>query len=449
MENRKKADEVATRRVEILGPLLCGHLDPAKRVQVAKEIAQREKISERTLRRWLASYAKEGYQGLIPKPNTGGGQTSSVTEAIVDQAVILRREVPSRSIQQIITILEMEGLVGKGEVKRSTLQDHLVRRGYGTRQLRMYHSTGAGAARRFQLPHRNDLWQLDVKYLLVLPEAVGCGAQQLYSSAVIDDATRMVVACEVYEKQDTQNVLASFRKAIEEYGVPDAIFCDNGGPYVSRHMSQVCAKLGIRKIHAKPRAASAKGKVEAVNKRLDSFVEEVKLKRPKSALEVQHYLDIWLHELYLTKPHSGLSGKTPEEAYKQDDKALRWATKEQLDHAFVFTESRLVDKTGCLSFRSILWEAGQDLIGMRVDVAFRPDNPDELEVFHPGFEPRKIKPLVITSSSAPNKRIPSPLQVKPQTSRELDAAARLYEKRKDLSKTAISYRHVVGDEEGR
>jgi putative transposase len=103
---------------------------------------------------------------------------------------MLRREVPTRSIRQIITILEMEGLVAPGEVERSTLQDYLVKRGYGSKQLSMYHSTGAGAARRFQLLHRNDLWQMDLKYLLVLPETAKRKARQLYASVIIDDATR-------------------------------------------------------------------------------------------------------------------------------------------------------------------------------------------------------------------------------------------------------------------
>lgn len=209
-------------------------------------------------------------------------------------------------------------------------------------------------------------------------------------------------------------------------------------------MAQVCAKLGISNLKARPRAASAKGKVEAFNKYLDRFVEEVRLKRPQSAVEVEHYLGVWLYELYQTKPHSALDGKTPLRAFKEDDRRLRWANKKQLDFAFVFTEKRLVDKTGCLSFRNIPWEAGQDLIGMRVDVAFRPDNPDELEVFHQGFEPRKIKPLVITEHSAPRKRIPLPQKVKPDTSRELDAAQEQYEKHRALSETAISYRSVMG-----
>ena len=83
---------------------------------------------------------------------------------------------------------------------------------------------------------------------------------------------------------------------------------------------------------------------------------------------------------------------------------------------------------------------------MKVDVAFSPGNPDELEIFHEGFEPRKIKPLKITEHTAPRKRIPLPIKVKPETSRELDAAAKQYQKHRDLAETAISYRFEIGGE---
>jgi transposase InsO family protein len=102
-----------------------------------------------------------------------------------------------------------------------------------------------------------------LKYLLVLPATSKRPAQQVYASVIIDDATRVAVACKVYEKQDTHNVLASFRQAIEMFGVPDRIFTDNGGQYINKHIQQVCAKLGIKKITARRRAASSNGKVES------------------------------------------------------------------------------------------------------------------------------------------------------------------------------------------
>ena len=91
-------------------------------------------------RRLLLAYEQDGYRGLLPQSKPYQGRKSSVTEEIVDEAVMLRREVPTRSIRQIITILEREGKATPGEIKRSTLQDHLLRRGYGRKQLQMYHS---------------------------------------------------------------------------------------------------------------------------------------------------------------------------------------------------------------------------------------------------------------------------------------------------------------------
>ena len=155
-------------RVETLGPLLYGNVDPAQRAQLIDQIHERTGISERTLRRWLFLYQRR-VSGAVAQSKPGN-TSGAISEQLVDEAVLLRREVPTRSIRQIINILEMEGLAELGAIKRSTLQDHLIKRGYGSRQLSMYHSSGAGAARRFQRVHRNDLWQLDLKYLLVLPE---------------------------------------------------------------------------------------------------------------------------------------------------------------------------------------------------------------------------------------------------------------------------------------
>ncbi len=83
---------------------------------------------------------------------------------------------------------------------------------------------------------------------------------------------------------------------------------------------------------------------------------------------------------------------------------------------------------------------------MKVEVAYRFSNPEELEIFHEGFEPRKIKPLKITEHTNPQRSVLPSEENPPSTSRELDAATREYEKHKDFSQTAISYRSLVEGE---
>ena len=165
---------------------------------------------------------------------------------------------------------------------------------------------------------------------------------------------------------------------------------------------------------------------------------------------MDHYLQIWISELYQNKPHAALKAdQTPATAFASDDRPLRFASAQQLTEAFQISETRLVDKTGCLSFRGQMFEAGQDFIGFKVEVLSDPACPDEIEILYDGFEPRRIKPLQIGPRSAPHKRpISLPDAIKPQTSRELDAAARLFEQRQTVRRPAVSYKSHGNHGEG-
>ena len=424
----KNAEDIALARCQILGPLLQSEMDPAKRAQEIRKIAEQHQLSERTVRRWLSRYAADGFRGLMTQPKPTHDRTSSVTEEIVDAAVILRREVPTRSVADLIRILELEGRIPYGQVKRSTLQDHLEKRGYGARQIAMYNTGSAGASRRFERTGRNELWQADIKYLLVLPATAKRPAVQLYTSVFLDDATRLVTGLRVYERQDIHCVMDCFRHAIETNGVPEELYTDNGRQYIGRQLQQTCHKLGIRLMHAKPYAAASKGKVEALNKYLDKFVAEIKLKHPQSAAEVQHELDLWLSVFYQQKIHSALNGRSPEQAFRENRKELRFVTPDDLNFAFTLTEERLVDKTGCISFRSRLWDVGPDLIGLKVSVQYSTDNPTELLVSHPNAETRAIRELQPTSFCSRKKKVLSNTIV--TTSRVLDAAAKKHGQQK-------------------
>jgi putative transposase len=113
MKDQKKAEEIAAQRMQLLSPLLAEGLDNAQARQIKARICEQSGISERTLRRYLTQYRREGFSGL--KPN---GKRAHVSEAVppetLEQAILLRRQVPSRSISQIIQILEWEGLVEPG-----------------------------------------------------------------------------------------------------------------------------------------------------------------------------------------------------------------------------------------------------------------------------------------------------------------------------------------------
>ena len=91
------------------------------------------------------------------KPQIGYTRTQSNLPAnfdiVVDTAVELRRECPTRSVNNLIKIMELENLIEKGSVSRSTLQRHLHSRGFGSAHIKTYTKKGA-ASRRFEKSHR-------------------------------------------------------------------------------------------------------------------------------------------------------------------------------------------------------------------------------------------------------------------------------------------------------
>lgn len=56
MKDQKKADAIASQRVQLLSPLLAEGLDAAKVRQIKAHICKQTGLSERTIRRYLAQY---------------------------------------------------------------------------------------------------------------------------------------------------------------------------------------------------------------------------------------------------------------------------------------------------------------------------------------------------------------------------------------------------------
>jgi len=171
MKDQKKAEAIAVERVQLLSPLLAEGLDAAKTKQIKNQICEQSGLSERTLRRYLAKYQTDGFSGLKPKGKGQKRSEDAIPVHILEQAVLLRREVPGRSVAQIIQILEWEGLVQTGQIKRSTLQEKLSERGYSSRHMRLYADSSI-AARRFQHKHRNRLWHSDYPDIFIIPTFV-------------------------------------------------------------------------------------------------------------------------------------------------------------------------------------------------------------------------------------------------------------------------------------
>ncbi|HHW23439.1 MAG TPA: transposase [Clostridiaceae bacterium] len=443
MRDQKKAEAIATQRVQLLSPLLTEGLDPAKARQIKNQICEQAGISERTLRRYLSQYKENGFDGLKPKGKNRNRTEEAIPPHILEQAILLRREVPKRSVAQIIQILEWEGLAQPGQIKRSTLQEKLAERGYSTRQMKMYMSTCV-ATRRYQQKYRNKLWHSDIKYGPYLPIGVDGSKKQVYLVTFVDDATRYVLHGQFYPTLDQVIVEDCFRQAILKYGVPEAVFFDNGSQYRTKWMGRACAKMGIRLLFARPFSPEATGKVERFNRVVDAFLSEAALEKPQTLDKLNELFWVWLEECYQNKPHSALEGKaSPASAYRSDKKALRFLDPQTIANAFLHCEERKVDKAGCISFQGKKYEVGLSFIGCTVDVIYDPADITELTIEYEGHTPWKARELVIGERVGQRPELPEHLGTKPaESSRLLVAALEKNKQRIQQQAPAVSYRTV-------
>ena len=441
MKHQEKAEALAEQRLTALLPLLETGLDGGKQTLLKRQICKQTGLSERTVRRHLARYRAEGFNGLKPRPKQKLNADDAVPLEILEQAILLRREVPGRSVSQLIQILEWEGRIKPGQIKRSTLQEKLAARGYSSRHLRMYADTGT-ATRRFQKSRRNGLWHSDIKYGPYLPIGPSGKPQQVYMVSFFDDATRFVLHAAFYPTLDQSIVERCFRRAVDQYGAPEAVYYDNGKQYRTKWMARTCAKLGTRLVYAKPYSPESTGKVERFNRTVDQFLAEAKLDKPSSLEKFNDLFGVWLEECYQRRPHAALAeGTSPAQAYRSDPAPLRLLDPALIADAFLHCEERKVDKVGCVSFGGKKYEVGLPFLGCTVQIIYDPADTSIVSVEAPGHEVWTAKPLQIGERCGPRPSLPPQLRKEPpERSRLLSAAVIRHEARREDARPAVSYR---------
>jgi hypothetical protein len=303
----------------------------------------------------------------------------------------------------------------------------------------MYTSKGA-AARRFQKNHRCQLFQSDIKFGPFVNDENG-RKKQIYLFVWIDDATRYLASARFYMDQTVDSLEDSLRRAVQSVGVPDRVFVDNGGQYRSKWLSRACAVLGIRLLKSRPYHPEGKGKIERYNRTVNKFLSEAAMKKFTTLAEYNEYLHIWVEEYYHKEPHRGIENISPGTAFRTDPRPLRFVSSEVLRDAFLHTEDRKVDKTGCVSFQGHLYEVGLAYIGRTVEIRYDPSWTEEVEAVHDQGKPFIAKKLVIGANCGVTRGLPEHLRgMEPTTSRMLDALKKEYESNRRPSEIATTFK---------
>lgn len=428
------------KRYEMIAPLLNENLDSFERRRLREQILESNEVSERSLRRYIQTYKEKGYKSLSVARRSDKGISRAISEEVIDEAVKLRQELPTRSIRRIIEILEGEKIVKPGEVSRTSLNRQLIQRGFGASQLRAEGKSSQPSC-RFERRRRNDLWQADLKYG---PQLVINGTKKkTYLLAVIDDKTRMIMHAEFYSSQRLPILEDCFRKALLKFGKPSDILVDNGKIFVSRWFRLACARLSIRHLRTRPYFAKTKGKIEKYNQKIDEFLSEFALEPVKTLSELNRKFNIWMDEGYTHDPHEALKleqrdlhtgellhtqERTPYQAYIEDPAKVRYISSIECRDAFLWEEQRTVDKGGCVKLKGLVFDVGVALIRQRVDLRYDPFDLSIIEVWHDGVFKRKAEKLCMEEFVSSPIIVPAKATHKPTHSRLL----RVYEEKNKI-----------------
>ena len=410
-------------------------LDPAKRLQVRKEIADKAGVTTRSLYRYEAAYRSGGFAGLKPmnREQRRSFALPENFEELVGEAIQLKREVPARSVAQIILILEMEGLVAPGILKRSTLQRYLYD--------------------RFCKAHRMQLAQADIKYIMKLPIGPGGKMVQCYICSIIDDHSKMILGTGVYDNQEAAIVEDVYRRAILSYGAFDATYVDNGSQFISKELVDALSRLGIRHLRAKPYSGQSKGKIEVYNRLINSYINECRAQKVRTLEEARHWWTLFVEDYYHDKPHEGIreyyksqgidvpaEGITPRQEFNRDSRPLKYLDAGIVGQAFLHHDTREVDKGACISFEGRKYEVSSALIGATVEISWDPMASETVTVSYPGTKPFLAKPLTIGEFSDPKPELPqSMLPEEVECSRFLQGLQKVHDRKRVHNTNAISF----------
>lgn len=453
-ETKKWQDEEALKRYQMIAPLLDENLDEGKRRQLREKIAERYDISKRSIYRYEEKYREGAFDGLRPK-NREKRRSQTLPdnyEEIVGEAIQLKREVPRRSVRQIIKILESEGYAPPGVIKASTLQRYLYNAGLGVKQMKRYTEKRETTSRRFCRAHRNELWQGDIKYGPDIRLSDG-RLVKTYLSSLIDDHSRYIVQSEFYDNQRQEVVEDTFHKAILKHGKCDSCYLDNGTQYTSNQLHTALAKLGIRVLHAKIRACESKGKIEKFHQKVDQFIAEIKVAHVHSLEELNRRWKIFLEQDYQKEAHDGIreyyksygvtipsGGISPLQEWNRDTRGLVFLDTAVVSEAFLHHETRRLDNAGCFSFGDVRYEVSVALANAEVEIAYDPMNTEVIKVLYQDMEPIMAHRVKIGAFCDKKSPVPVAMTDKlPETSRFLDALEKKYKEDHQLMANALSF----------
>lgn len=280
-------------------------------------------IAPKTGYKWLHQFEELGVRGLRDQSRRPHGNNRAIADDIAERLIDLRRENPTYGPKKLVAWLEMNE--PEWDVPAPSTVGELLKR----------HGLVAPRKRRFRRRHPrteplrhadkpNAVWSIDYKGWFRLGDGTRCDPL-----TVTDAFSRYLLCCKGDTHGDggaAREVWAELVRAFREHGLPNAIRCDNGQPWVAAK-----GELGVTKLAAKilkldiaiERIHPGKPYQNGRHERFHLTLQQETAQPPERNMRAQQRrFDAFRRKYNDERPHEALQQRTPSHVYDSSRRAL-------------------------------------------------------------------------------------------------------------------------------
>jgi len=316
-------------------------------------------ISRTTGHKWIKRFEELGYDGLEEQSRRPASTPLCTAEDVVLAILSAREKHQTWGPEKLYTFLERK--LREQTPSKRTIARVLKRAGKIRKRRRRRLLSIIEHAPRVEAAAPNDVWTIDFKGWWLARNGQRC------MPLTVRDACSRYVLASTLCPPTTEAVREVFEKLFRLHGIPAAIQCDNGAPFISTRsrgglsaLSAWWVSLGIRLVRSRLGCPQDNGAHERMHA---DIAAEVEADPAADERAQQRVLEKWRQEFNHVRPHQALANKTPAEVYKPTER--RPPTPISYCYPMHFIP-RHVNKTGQIHFRSGTCFVSESLRGYTV-----------------------------------------------------------------------------------
>jgi len=270
-------------------------------------------ISRQTGYKLLRRFKLRGYDGLEEESRRPKTTPLATAEDVIAAVLAVRKRHPRWGAKKLMVVLRRS----LGEATPSVRTVHRLLKRFGRIKPRRArpHLSVVDSAPNVIAKRPNDVWTIDFKGWW----RTGDG-ERVNPLTIRDAYSRFVLALELVESSTGDVVRDVMLRLFRRYGLPSAIQCDNGSPFISTQsmggltkLSAWWVSLGIRLVRSRPGSPQDNGGHERMHVDIAGDLES----DPEDTLLLQQRAcRRWRQVFNHIRPHEALGQKTPGEVYK-------------------------------------------------------------------------------------------------------------------------------------